>query len=511
MMNDNDNSKSDVVDREFVRYPILRKGIRKYYFSAFPKTKISHIKKEFRSEWFSEIVSLDLPYPITIALFPGWENFYNFEDLEEDHGKTSSWRFVSSIFIPAIGGKQIKLENLKKVKNLYSPSPQNSFNIWTISMGLKSYIELSKNKYFSKKSMSQMMYLIGREMIEKHKFDFWDEKQLYRFYTMNAFLGNKHDDKTYGEFISNHEEELWNNYRSLSNFYNHKYTVDFYLHFLELNSILNYFHLHSEKSEILINSLTKDQIRYIVDNEKNFPKIGNSGSGHFEKLKKSIESLRNINNSDSDSQIKEYDRVKMSKSIQSLIAKMLKKYDFDANFEDIKVIGGYGIAEFVRNVPKSHKDRKMLMSLFYSSFSFANTKTIYQQDTRRKITELMDENWDKVETWEFIAFLYILATPKHLFNRAGERGYTVILESIEKFGFAKFVSFAADVMMDYDGELPTYSDWRKFLDNDEEIPDDMAPSLFFALMLDVDRNQKRTLNEILEHRKNVKRIQEICQ
>lgn len=507
MMNDNDNKKKDIVDRKFVRYPILHKSVRRYYHSAHPKTKISHIKKEFRSESFNKILNIDSPNSIRIALFPGWENFYNFNNFEESSRKNYSLRFVPPIVIPAIGEKEIKLENLQKVRSLHSSSPQNSFNIWTISMGLKSHIELGCSKYKPKRSMSRMMYFIGREMVEVHKFDFWDEKQLYRFYTMNAFLGDQHDDKTYGEFVFNNEEELWDNYRSLSNAYNNKHTINFYMHFLKLDSILNYFHLNSEKSEPLINNLTKDQIHYVIDNEKKFPKIGNSGSGYFEKLEKSIENLKNIND---DAETVKYDRLALSKTILESISKSLKKYDFDTNFKDIKVFDNHGNIGFAKNTPDSIDDERLMLSLYSSAFDFANTKIIYQQATRVKITKELNDNWDKFELWEIVAFLYVLANPKYMFNRAGEKGYSIIVKSIDKFGIEVVVPFISEIMMDCNGELPTYSDWKKFLDEGGKLENEITPSLFLFLMLDKDRDQVRKLDDIVKDRNFVKQVQKIC-
>lgn len=457
------------------KYPIFRYG-RSYQYGYKPSSKNSHI--EITPE-LQSIIDFD-PYDVRLILFPEWEKMHSNEDMI----KLASPRFYknySTSIIPAIGSKTMNTD-----------LNWTDFYNWVENQGVQQPVRRDE-------VMSTMLYNISHSMVFKTFSTHWDERQLFRFFTMNAFIGikSRKKDFNYGIFMQENKEELWESYILMEDKYNNNYTTIFYDYFSRLNTILNFYPTAIDETTAIINNIKRNELISLIKESSNMslPIIGHSGRGYKKKLEETVQLIKELDNNPEE----KYNHIEMSKIVAKNLTKSMKKYKVNPDLSGKFVNSTEGISYY------------MIRSQINN---FTESRDLTKQKVRKNLMEKFNNNYEKFEPWELVAFLFVLNNPKYFFNRAGEKGLIVIDEAIDKYGIENFLPFIAETMMDCNIELPTYSDWAKFLKNDKDNTDfdsSLPPSLFLSMMLKEERNHFRNITEIAKARGFVKFVENICE
>lgn len=466
------NSMAEEVNtRELARYPIYR--YRSYYYYAQNSNKTNHI--ENISPLLQKIIN-EARDNTHVVMFPDWESrvALKSEDISSSGGYNSG--------LPPLG--RFSTEDLDELI-VYS-----SYRVYKKFVD---FIDVSQKLKIN--TAEEMLFGISFNMAYGGDFynngsKFWDEAQLYRFYVLNSFLG-QNNFKTFGKFAEKNKDDLWDDYKIIKDNTN-KHSLVLFNRFSNLNSLLNVYYSKTKQEEIdeLFGSLTKDEILRIVSpsSRREFPNVSENGTGYLKKLEESLKIIRDLKKF-------KYSDEEMMSSLAESFKKSLKNNGVDFDFND----------------KKSDYYKKIAYPTKLEFRDMANVDTIAEKVLVKKIVNSLGDNIEEFTPADLLAFIFTITHPKFFFNRAGKKGMKVLNDAIDKFGMGVVVPFVAEIMMEHNSELPTYSDWQKFFKDGESLEDAISPSLMVSMMLNGNRNQKRRdEREISFFRTIVKNVEKMC-
>jgi len=465
------NMAEEINTRELARYPIYH--YRSYYYYTQNSNKTNHIANI--STFLQNIIN-EARDNTHVVMFPDWENrvALKSEDISSYGGYNTG--------LPPLG--KFSTEDLDEFI---------AYSSYRVYKKFADFIDVTKKPKIN--TAEEMLFGISFNMVYGTNFynngsNFWDEAQLYRFYILNSFLGqNKF--KTFGKFVEKNKEDLWDDYKIIKdNTNNHSHIL--FNYFSNLNSLLNVYYSKTKQKEIdeLFGSLTKDEILRLINpsSRREFPDVPESGNGYLKKLEESLKIIRELKKF-------KYSDEEMMSSLTNAFTKSLKNNGVDFDFKNKK-------SDYYRKItyPTSLEFRNMV-----------NVDTIAEKVLVKKIVDSLESNIEEFTPADLLAFIFTITHPKFFFNRAGKKGMKVLNDAIDKFGMNVVVPFVAEIMMEHNSELPTYSDWQKFFKDGESLEDAISPSLMVSMMLNGNRNQKRrNEREISFFRTIVKNVEKMC-
>lgn len=444
---------------KFAKYPI-------YSFSGYVGSRIRVDKKtHLTKEELISVQSLDMLnfYGISdIVLFPGFEKNIVVENHYDNSLNLGNAKNINTYILPSL----LEME----------PDPAKfSQKIRDLAVNLYSANVKQGNKMY----MEHELFLIARNMVKTR--DFWDDKFLFRFYTINEFCGSKvASNKTFGEYISENMDKLYENFR-IGVGHRSNFTFTILSEYLENGNFMRYSDLSTDKNEPLIMSLTKDEVQSLyLDKKGYYPSA--FGNNYTRVVLRIVSDIKAGNVAHSNESI-----TKISNNLieKSLATKNLKLSDFKKKplvFEGI------------------NKQKSWSEQLINSS--------------KMKILDKLSLIVDKVEPHELLAFLLMLSKPKYFFNHSTiDSAYDVVLEALssENFTPEEFVKFVAETVMHYDLELPTCSDWQTYLQDEGSFSDEIPPSIAISFILNKERKHKRgAISKLEKDRKMVYIVKKAC-
>lgn len=513
------------------KYPIFRYKSRSSVQYGFRNSKISyddfvrpkkfpHIKKI--SPLLSKIIQCS-PREAFIILSNDWENYYDVDEnkdvifkqedvpseqksyvaVSSNGTKTSEYKATSyvsdsiNIVIPLLGGRTCKVQN-------------EDYN--------KDYItwvkEFDKDYSSRELRMSHMLYRITLQIVKATKNPYWDERQLFRFYVLNAFLSSEKSSETYGEFFEKNKEELWLGYRNVNNDYNNKHTKNLYEAFIRMDTVLNFYELKSSETQEIFNTFTKQEILKIIENyltntdSRNvpndfvkFPIVGFSGRGYLEKLNEVVKILR-------EDTVINYDHDLLQKKIFNNLCEIFKKNNVDVNF-----------AQLWNNKNRAVYDYVYLMQIQIGkllnpgSFDYTKKNSLTPADKKNRIDIFNNlfKNSDNLSAEEISGFIYALSSTKSFVSRGGEKSFAIIVQLFDKYGVENSVRFIAETMMYYNHELPSVVEWKKFIKENDKIDFELDPSLIIPFVLSTEKKQNRDMIKIEKVRSIIRRMNQLTE
>lgn len=326
---------------------------------------------------------------------------------------------------------------------------------------------------------------IAKSMVETSYY--WDEKVFFRFYALNEFCADSvFNDKTFGSFIEENMDELYSGFRLGKSDMN-TYTKDLLNHYEQTGALLYY----SGKILETINSFTKDEIAKVLKRDSCFFPSNSSFEKDFVKeftVDTIIQDKRTVSFEEID-----------DKAVE-LFNRILDFYGIDYNsinpeiseiFQAGQLMDGtfaliynYEIYEYLTNLEKA----------FYEVEPITLIPMLFTLDSNNVFMG------DNGETFSYIRSDLIFGKVAKVVNTFFKD--KTLPNSV-------FINFLNATLMEYDGCVPTYEEWMKFIEEGGTFSSHIPPSILLPMLLEKSDNVNREMEYVKRYRIYMNELKEI--